>query len=99
MTKDTNTNKEANINNEMTVLNPTSENGNTTGTKIYNEFIESNKEFFEKMGFKDISDDIIFTLSQPTEMTRSTDNSCTSCNKEISRYFSKHKFWYGLKLY
>jgi hypothetical protein len=59
--------------------------------KFYYEFMEGNKEFFEKIGFKDISNDSIFSLEDEVEQIRS--NKCEICRKEISRYFSKDKYW------
>ena len=54
--------------------------------------MNSNKDFFEKIGFKDISDDPIFNLVEEVEQIKS--NKCEICKKEISRYFSKDKYWY-----
>ncbi len=56
--------------------------------------MENNKDFFEKIGFKDISNDQIFELENEVEQNRS--NKCEICRKEVSRYFSKDKYWYVL---
>jgi hypothetical protein len=60
--------------------------------KFINEFMEVNKEFFEKIGFKDISNDPIFELSNEVEPAKNSKN-CSTCTKELSNFFSKGKFW------
>jgi hypothetical protein len=66
---------------------------NETKLKFYYEFMENNKEFFEKIGFRDISSDSIFSLSKEADANLNNCNNCEVCLKEISRIFSKQKFW------
>ncbi len=54
--------------------------------------MENNREYFEKIGFKDISNDPIFELENQVEQIKS--NRCEICKKEVSRFFSKDKYWY-----
>jgi hypothetical protein len=61
-------------------------------SKFYHEFMESNKEFFERLGFKDISNDPIFNLRKEAELKKTLGNNCEVCKKEITRFFSKDKF-------
>jgi chromosome segregation ATPase len=61
-------------------------------SKFYYDFMESNKDFFERIGFIDISNDLIFTLKKETEIKKTSGNSCETCKKEITRFFSKDKF-------
>lgn len=63
-------------------------------SKFYHEFIQSNQDYFDRIGFKDISDDPIFLLENEVEMKKYVNqNQCEICNKEISRIFSRNKFW------
>lgn len=58
--------------------------------------MDNNKEFFEKIGFKDISNDKIFYLTEeqkPRIREMHSLNKCDICNKEISRFFSSTKNW------
>ncbi len=62
--------------------------------KFYHEFMDNNKEFFEKIGFKDISNDKIFFLSEEQKPRKNANfNMCDICRKEISRFFSTSKYW------
>ena len=69
----------------------TNENDNKQ-QKFINEFMEINKEFFEKIGFKDISNDPIFNTSIEVEPLKNFKN-CSTCTKELSSFFSKAKSW------
>ncbi len=63
-------------------------------SKFYHEFMQSNQDYFDRIGFKDISDDPIFILENEVEMKKYVNqNQCEICNKEISRIFSRNKFW------
>ncbi len=62
--------------------------------KFYHEFMDNNKEFFEKIGFKDISTDKIFFLSEEQKPRKNTNsNFCDICKKESLRFFSGLKSW------
>ena len=65
----------------------------TPESKYYYEFMDSNRDFFERIGFKDISSDPILNLSTEVEMNKNIINTnlCETCKKEISRIFSKNK--------
>ncbi len=58
--------------------------------------MDNNKEFFEKIGFKDISNDKIFNITEeqkPRKVENNSINKCDICYKEITRYFSSSKNW------
>jgi hypothetical protein len=71
--------------------------GENKQQKFINEFMEVNKEFFEKIGFKDISNDLIFTLAAEVEAVKGNKH-CSTCTKEITNFFSKAKSWFILML-
>jgi hypothetical protein len=55
--------------------------------------MDTNKDFFERIGFKDIKNDPILQLNEEVEMNRYVNNNiCEVCKKEISRIFTKIKF-------
>jgi hypothetical protein len=63
-------------------------------SKFYHEFMVTNKDYFERIGFKDISDDAIFDLDAEMEMKKNVNlYECEICKKEISRIFTRNKFW------
>jgi hypothetical protein len=63
-------------------------------SKFYHEFMQTNKDYFDRIGFRDISDDPIFQLENEVEMKKYVNqNQCEMCNKEISRIFSRNKYW------
>jgi len=56
--------------------------------------MDNNKEFFEKIGFKDISTDKIFFLSEEQKPRKGANlNMCDICKKEASRFFLGSKNW------
>jgi hypothetical protein len=61
---------------------------------FYNDFLQNNKEFFERIGFVNISNDPIFYLDKESEIKKHINtNICEICNKNITRIFSKIKYW------
>lgn len=82
---------------DRSTLNQTMTNSNEQemfDSKFYTEFMENNKLFFEQIGFKDISDDPIFSLKEEVQMKIDSNmKECEICQKDISRIFSKNKFW------
>lgn len=88
-------NNESNANANNETKNSSSENVTNSSIgnelKFYHDFMESNKEFLEKMGFKDISFDPIFELEREVNPINANAYLCEICKKEISRFFSKNK--------
>jgi hypothetical protein len=56
--------------------------------------MSSNREIFERIGFKDITNDPIFELTDEVEINKYVNmNICEICNREITRIFSRAKSW------
>lgn len=81
-------------NNKDLTLNFSEINEHNREQKFYHEFMDNNKEFFEKIGFKDISTDKIFFLSEEQKPRKGANlNSCDLCKREVSRFFTTSKNW------
>jgi len=51
-----------------------------------------NKDFFSKIGFKDISNDPILSLVREVEKNEITPE-CEVCHKEFPRFFKRIRNW------
>lgn len=83
------------------ILNEITSNNNNGGNQIvseytpsnsYENFMNINKDFFSKIGFKDISDDPIFKLDKEAPKNSMT-SGCEICLKEFSRFFKRVRNW------
>ena len=65
----------------------------TKYSSSYDKFMQLNQAFFNKIGYKDISNHKILTLSEEVDNNPMTNN-CEGCNAEFPKFFKKIKNWY-----